>query len=139
MMSPDPNIPVCPSTDATATAIALPSFLPSMQEAYCVKVKREIKRYGVEQALLRWRVMCDYMQTEEWWPYVARKVEEVFDDAFDALAFRQDAERQRQLQPQVSLTVSQTQSNKDEKTDNRFENGSSNQVFTGDANGHFIK
>lgn len=138
-MSPDLNIPVCPSTDAKATAIALPSFLPSMQEAYCLKVKREIKRYGVEKALMRWRVMCDYMQTEEWWPYVARKVEDVFDEAFDALAYRQEAERQRQLQPQVSLSVSQTQAIRDEKTDNHFENGSSNQVFNGDANGHFIK
>ncbi|MBR4389023.1 MAG: hypothetical protein IKT00_07580 [Prevotella sp.] len=58
-------------------------FTKEPQVAFCEKVKREITRYGVENALTRWRVVCDYLQTECWWPEVARKVELVFDDAFN--------------------------------------------------------
>ena len=111
--------------------------LTFIQEAFCKKIKREIKRYGVEQALSRWRVMCDYMQTEDWWPAVARKVEDVIDEAFEERERQQQAERERQRAALVSLSVSQMQSNKEKNTDNHFENGSSSQVFNDEVNGNF--
>ena len=139
-MTDELNTPVFQSPDATTP-------LASVQEAFCRKVKREIKRFGVEKALSRWRVMCDYMQTEDWWPFVARKVEAVIDDAFEERDRREQAEhdRQRQAEQQrqqaalVNVLVSQLQSNRQEITDNNFENGRNSQVFNSDVNGHFEK
>ncbi len=50
---------------------------------FCKKVAREINRYGVDEAMRRWRVVCDYMQTEAWWPMAAEEVETLFDAAYE--------------------------------------------------------
>ena len=156
-MTPETPIPVFQSPDATtavpapvgckettmpvsvANAAAQMPVQPSAEVKYCDKVKLEIRFYGVEKAMARWRVICDYMQTEDWWPAVARAVEKVFDKAYKERDLQQQAERLRQQQALVNLTLSQALSNRDEKTDNHFGNGSSNQVFNGDVEGNFTK
>lgn len=62
-----------------------------LHKLYARKVEREILRYGVDRAMERWRVVCDYMQTESWWPPVACAVEEVFDDAYNERKYKQDS------------------------------------------------
>ena len=82
-MTPETPIPVFQSPDATtavpapvgckeatmpvsvANAAAQMPVQPSIEEKYCDKVKLEIHFYGVEKAMARWRVICDYMQTED--------------------------------------------------------------------------
>ena len=109
----------------------------------CDKVKSDILRYGLEKALERWHVVCDYMQTQDWWPAVARQVEAVFDNAFEERARLQREERQRQQEERqqiapVNINVAQMQANKAQKTDNTFQAESKCQVFNDDANGNFI-
>ena len=55
----------------------------SLLASCLMKVKREIMRFGVEQAMSRWRVISEYFQTEDWWPAVARDVEALFDEAYE--------------------------------------------------------
>lgn len=110
----------------------------------CEKVNSEILRYGLDKALDRWHVVCDYMQTQDWWPAVARKVEALFDAAFAERARLQQEELQRQRQQQlqpvapVNINVAQVQSNKAQKTDNTFQAESKCQVFNDESNGNFI-
>ncbi len=85
MSSKIPN-PALSSADATA-----PVF-----ERYCKKIKREVKLYGLKEALARWRVVSDYMQDEDWWPAVVRKVEETIDNLIEEKENIQQAERERQ-------------------------------------------
>ena len=100
-------------------------------------MKIDILRYGVEEALARWKLDIERMHTEDWWPPVARAVEAVINEAFEARARQQQEERNRPSTPLI--TVSQTQSNREEKIDNRFEPGSNGQVFNGNVEGEFKK
>ena len=61
------------------------SALAFLQKVSCEKVKRDIKLFGPEEALRRWRGVSEYFQTEDWWPSVARKVDDVFVEAPDEL------------------------------------------------------
>lgn len=128
-MTPEASAPIYQTLNATPL---------TLEEALCDKAKREIERFGVENALTRWRVICDYMHTEDWWPPVARKVEEVFDEAFKERNKQLQKERERQ-QSQVSITVSQQQTHEEQKTDNTFASGSNSQVFNGAVSGDFKK
>jgi hypothetical protein len=83
-------IPAFSSADATA-----PDF-----ERYCKKIRREVKLYGFEKALERWRVVCDYMQDEDWWPAVVRKVEETIDEIIEEMNAAKKAELDRQAELQ---------------------------------------
>ena len=76
-MTKEAPITICQSPDAAALAF--------LQKVFCDKVRRDIKRFGVEKAMAGWRVICDYLKTYDWWPSVARKVEDVFDEAPDEL------------------------------------------------------
>ena len=152
MMTPETPIPVFQSPDATApvpapvgcnettmpvpvvNATAQTPVLPPEETRYCNKVKREIRRYGVDRAMARWRVMCDYMQTEDWWPAVARAVELVFDNAYEERNRILEEDRKNKG-PKLQLSISQ----KVGDTDNTFENGSNSQVFNGDVEGTFGK
>ena len=58
-MTPEASAPIYQTLNATPL---------TLEEALCDKAKREIERFGVENALTRWRVICDYMHTEDWWP-----------------------------------------------------------------------
>ena len=99
------------------------------------KVERDIKRYGVDEAQRRWHVLCDYFQTEDWWPAVAREVEAVFDNFFEEKNLRQTEANRAQMQPTVQLNISQQQG--DSQTDNNFSSDSHCQVFNGKVSGQF--
>lgn len=118
-----------PSSDDAAAAIALPKVLDYFKEFYCSKVKTDILRYGVEEALRRWKQDIERMHTEDWWPPVARAVEAVINEAFEARARKEEIARQQEVNQQVPMigvavnqTVTQAQSNREEKIDKRSVN-----------------
>ena len=121
--------PAFPSSDDAAAAIALPKVLDYFKEFYCSKVKTDILRYGVEEALRRWKQDIERMHTEDWWPPVARAVEAVINEAFEARARKEEIARQQEVNQQVPMigvavnqTVTQAQSNREEKIDKRSVN-----------------
>ena len=121
--------PAFPSSDDAAAAIALPKVLDYFKEFYCSKVKIDILRYGVEEALRRWKQDIERMHTEDWWPPVARAVEAVINEAFEARARKEEIARQQEVNQQapmigvaVNQTVTQAQSNREEKIDKRSVN-----------------
>lgn len=85
--------------------------VPTMHVDFCKKVKREIKRYGVISAMERWRVVGEYMHTEDWWPKVARQVEKVFDKAYEKYNQQQEAMANRQPAPILQLNNNPSASN----------------------------
>lgn len=121
-----------PSSDDAVAAIALPKVLAYFKEFYCSKVKTDILRYGVEEALRRWKQDIERMHTEDWWPPVARAVEAVINEAFEARARKEELARQQELDLQrqqvpvidvaVNQNISQTQANREEKIDKRSVN-----------------
>lgn len=121
--------PAFPSSDDATAAIALPKVLDYFKEFYCSKVKTDILRYGVEEALRRWKQDIERMHTEDWWPPVARAVEAVINEAFEARARKEEIARQQEVNQQVPMigvavnqTVTQAQSNREEKIDKRSVN-----------------
>ena len=124
--------PAFPSSDDATAAIALPKVLDYFKEFYCSKVKIDILRYGLEEALRRWKQDIERMHTEDWWPPVARAVEAVINEAFEARARKEELARQQELDLQrqqvpvidvaVNQTVTQAQSNREEKIDKRSVN-----------------
>lgn len=121
--------PAFPSSDDATAAIALPKVLDYFKEFYCSKVKIDILRYGVEEALRRWKQDIERMHTEDWWPPVARAVEAVINEAFEARARKEEIARQQEVNQQVPMigvavnqTVTQAQSNREEKIDKRSVN-----------------
>lgn len=121
--------PAFPSSDDATAAIALPKVLDYFKEFYCSKVKIDILRYGLEEALRRWKQDIERMHTEDWWPPVARAVEAVINEAFEARARKEEIARQQEVNQQVSMigvavnqTVTQAQSNREEKIDKRSVN-----------------
>lgn len=124
--------PAFPSSDDATAAIALPKVLDYFKEFYCSKVKIDILRYGLEEALRRWKQDIERMHTEDWWPPVARAVEAVINEAFEARARKEEIARQQELDLQrqqvpvidvaVNQNISQTQANREEKIDKRSVN-----------------
>lgn len=121
--------PAFPSSDDAAAAIALPKVLDYFKEFYCSKVKIDILRYGLEEALRRWKQDIERMHTEDWWPPVARAVEAVINEAFEARARKEEIARQQEVNQQVPMigvavnqNISQTQANREEKIDKRSVN-----------------
>ncbi len=114
--------PAFPSSDDATAAIALPKVLDYFKEFYCSKVKIDILRYGLEEALRRWKQDIERMHTEDWWPPVARAVEAVINEAFEARA--RDLQRQQVpvIDVAVNQNISQTQANREEKIDKRSVN-----------------
>ena len=124
--------PAFPSSDDATAAIALPKVLDYFKEFYCSKVKIDILRYGLEEALRRWKQDIERMHTEDWWPPVARAVEAVINEAFEARARKEELARQQELDLQrqqvpvidvaVNQNISQAQANREEKIDKRSVN-----------------
>ena len=90
--------------------VSIPALQPAdttvpVYERYCKRFKLEIKLYGLKQAMDRWRVVCDYMQTEEWWPAVACKVEEIIVSIIEEQESKQQAEREREKDSKSSLVI----------------------------------
>ena len=96
------STPVPSSADANA-----PAF-----ERYCKKFKREAKLHGLVKALERWRVVCDYMQDEDWWPAVVRKVEDTIDKILEEQENQQKAERERQYESNPVFIINNENGNK---------------------------
>ena len=105
-----------------------------------------------------WEKEIGIHHTEDWWPPVARAVEALFDEAYEARARKEEEERlrarkeeeerlrrqeeeerQRMQGPLFNFDFYNTTTSQCTKTDNDFKTGSSNQVFNGDANGEFGK
>ena len=132
MMPNEFPISAFPSSNDAVAAIALPKVLAYFKEFYCSKVKTDILRYGVEEALRRWKQDIERMHTEDWWPPVARAVEAVINEAFEARARKEELARQQELDLQrqqvpvidvaVNQNISQTQANREEKIDKRSVN-----------------
>ena len=132
MMPNEFPTPAFPSSDDATAAIALPKVLDYFKEFYCSKVKIDILRYGLEEALRRWKQDIERMHTEDWWPPVARAVEAVINEAFEARARKEEIARQQELDLQrqqvpvidvaVNQNISQTQANREEKIDKRSVN-----------------
>lgn len=76
-------------------------IVSTMQVVFCKKVKQEIMRYGVIASMERWRVIGEYMQTEDWWPPVARKVEKVFNNAYKKYNQQQETIANREPAPLI--------------------------------------
>ena len=125
------------STSSVSVEVEAAAAVPSVQVAFRQKVEREIRRYGVEQAMGRWRVVCDYMQTEDWWPAVARDVEAVFDQAYDERNRQQAELANRQAISPIQVSISQQQGNMGAA--NQFNKDSKSQVFNGDVTGQFME
>ena len=129
MMPNEFPISAFPSSDDAVAAITLPKVLAYFKEFYCSKVKIDILRYGLEEALRRWKQDIERMHTEDWWPPVARAVEAVINEAFEARARKEEIARQQEVNQQVPMigvavnqTVTQAQSNREEKIDKRSVN-----------------
>ena len=132
MMPNEFPISAFPSSNDAVAAIALPKAMASFKGFYCSKVKTDILRYGVEEALRRWKQDIERMHTEDWWPPVARAVEAVINEAFEARARKEEIARQQELDLQrqqvpvidvaVNQNISQTQANREEKIDKRSVN-----------------
>ena len=129
MMPNEFPISAFPSSDDAVAAITLPKVLAYFKEFYCSKVKTDILRYGVEEALRRWKQDIERMHTEDWWPPVARAVEAVINEAFEARARKEEIARQQEVNQQVPMigvavnqTVTQAQTNREEKIDKRSVN-----------------
>ena len=121
-------------------------------------MKREIRRNGLEEAMKLWEKEIGIHHTEDWWPPVARAVEALFDEAYEARARKEEEERlrarkeeeerlrrqeeeerQRMQGPLFNFDFYNTTTSQCTKTDNDFKPGSNSQVFNGDANGEFGK
>ena len=86
-------------------------IVSTMQVVFCKKVKQEIEWYGVIAAMERWRVIGEYMQTEDWWPPVARMVEKVFNKAYKKHNQQQETMANREPAPLVQLNNNSAASN----------------------------
>ena len=128
--------PTNPNIEMGAPKIGGATSMPTVQVAFCQKVEREIKRYGVEEAMKRWRVICDYLQTEDWFPPVVREVETAFDTAFDERNRQLAETASRQTPSSIQLTINQQQG--DMGTNNQFGKDSNCQVFNGEVKGQFV-
>lgn len=128
--------PTTPNIEMGASQTGVATSMPTVQVAFCQKVGREIKRYGVEEAMKRWRVICDYLQTEDWFPSVVREVETAFDKAFDERNRQLAENASRQAPSSIQLTINQQQG--DMGTNNQFGKDSNCQVFNGEVKGQFV-
>ena len=94
-----------------------------------------------------WEKVIGIHHTEDWWPPVARAVEALIDEAYEARARKEEEERlrarkeeeERQRMQTPLFNFYNTSTSQCTKTDNDFKPGSNSQVFNGDANGEFGK
>lgn len=148
-MSDKTHFPTLPPSDDAAAAVVLQSVIDYFAAHYCVVMKREILRNGLEEAMAWWKQEIKIHHTEDWWPPVARAVEALIDEAYEVRARKEEEERlrarqeeeerQRMQTPLFNFDFYNTTTSQYTKTDNDFKTGSSNQVFNGDANGEFGK
>ena len=137
MMSDNTHFPSLPPSDDAAAVVSIQSVIDYFVAHYCGAMKREIRRNGLEEAMKLWEKVIGIHHTEDWWPPVARAVEALIDEAYEARARKEEEERQRMQTPLFNFY--NTSTSQCTKTDNDFKPGSNSQVFNGDANGEFGK
>lgn len=98
------EIPIPASSPADAIA--------PVSERCCKEFKREVKLYGLAEAMKRWRVVCDYMQVMDWWSDVAGKVEGVIDKILEEQENQQKAERESQYDSNPVFIINNENGNK---------------------------
>lgn len=86
-----PHIPAANATTATIPhhtteprmmgAEVTAVYQQDIIEHYCQVVRDDIDVYGAEKAEERWRVVCDYHDTEPWWHMVVRQVKPILRNA----------------------------------------------------------
>lgn len=148
-MPNETHFPTLPPSDDTTAVVAIQSVIDYFKAHYCGAVKREIRRNGLEEAVKMWKQEIGLHHTEDWWPPVARAVEQLIDDAYEARDRKveeerlrdrkEEEERQRRQVPMFDFAFYNTSTSNSVKTDNDFKPGSNSQVFNGDANGEFGK
>ena len=84
MMSDKTHFPTLPPSDDAAAVVAIQSVIDYFVAHYCGAMKREIRRNGLEEAVEWWNKEISIHHTEDWWPPVARAVEQLIDDAYEA-------------------------------------------------------
>ena len=132
MMSDNTHFPSLPPSDDAAAVVSIQSVIDYFIAHYCGAMKREIRRNGLEEAMKLWEKVIGIHHTEDWWPPVARAVEAVINEAFEARARKEEIARQQELDLQrqqvpvidvaVNQNISQTQANREEKIDKRSVN-----------------
>ena len=147
MMSDNTHFPSLPPSDDAAAVVSIQSVIDYFIAHYCGAMKREIRRNGLEEAMKLWEKEIGIHHTEDWWPPVARAVEALIDEAYEArarkeeeeiLRARQEEEERQRMQTPL-FNFYNTSTSQCTKTDNDFKPGSNSQVFNGDANGEFGK
>ena len=159
MMSDNTHFPSLPPSDDAAAVVSIQSVIDYFVAHYCGAMKREIRRNGLEEAMKLWEKVIGIHHTEDWWPPVARAVETLIDEAYEARARKEEEERlrarteeeerlrarkeeeerQHMESPLFDFHFYNTSTSQCTKTDNDFKPGSNSQVFNGDANGEFGK
>ena len=147
MMSDNTHFPSLPPSDDAAAVVSIQSVIDYFVAHYCGAMKREIRRNGLEEAMKLWEKVIGIHHTEDWWPPVARAVEALIDEAYEARARKEEEERlrarkeeeERQRMQTPLFNFYNTSTSQCTKTDNDFKPGSNSQVFNGDANGEFGK
>ena len=147
MMSDNTHFPSLPPSDDAAAVVSIQSVIDYFVAHYCGAIKREIRRNGLEEAMKLWEKVIGIHHTEDWWPPVARAVEALIDEAYEARARKEEEERlrarkeeeERQRMQTPLFNFYNTSTSQCTKTDNDFKPGSNSQVFNGDANGEFGK
>jgi hypothetical protein len=147
MMSDNTHFPSLPPSDDAAAVVSIQSVIDYFIAHYCGAMKREIRRNGLEEAMKLWEKEIGIHHTEDWWPPVARAVEALIDEAYEARARKEEEERlrarkeeeERQRMQTPLFNFYNTSTSQCTKTDNDFKPGSNSQVFNGDANGEFGK
>lgn len=147
MMSDNTHFPSLPPSDDAAAVVSIQSVIDYFVAHYCGAMKREIRRNGLEEAMKLWEKVIGIHHTEDWWPLVARAVEALIDEAYEARARKEEEERlrarteeeERQRMQTPLFNFYNTSTSQCTKTDNDFKPGSNSQVFNGDANGEFGK
>lgn len=147
MMSDNTHFPSLPPSDDAAAVVSIQSVIDYFVAHYCGAMKREIRRNGLEEAMKLWEKVIGIHHTEDWWPPVARAVEALIDEAYEARARKEEEEilrarkeeEERQRMQTPLFNFYNTSTSQCTKTDNDFKPGSNSQVFNGDANGEFGK
>ena len=157
MMSDNTHFPSLPPSDDAAAVVSIQSVIDYFIAHYCGAMKREIRRNGLEEAMKLWEKEIGIHHTEDWWPPVARAVEALIDEAYEARARKEEEEilrarkeeeeilrarkeeEERQRMQTPLFNFYNTSTSQCTKTDNDFKPGSNSQVFNGDANGEFGK
>lgn len=96
----------------------MPTVAEIMLETITASLRSTLRQEGLTKAREQWLVLNDTMSTEDWWPQVARRVRQLFDD----YAAEQERKQQELLQAgQANITYvnNNNNTNQNSQTDQR--------------------